>query len=90
MPGSIIDQEMGIGKRKQSKAINLGKHLLEWQASGMGCVNFSFLPSTGQGSKQGTFSLTARQRAGFSEAVFCDLITKAAKSKSKQFHHGGQ
>ena len=49
-----------------------GKYLLEWQASdrvgGGGLLISFFLPSPGgQGSEQRHFSLTVRQRAGFSE-----------------------
>ena len=43
MPGSFIEQGGGGGKEAKKKGHKFCKYLLEWPASGRGCVNF-FLP----------------------------------------------
>ena len=86
MPDSFIGQRWGE-VRKQIKSHQSCKHLLEWQASGRGCVNF-FLPAiyrwTGFWTKH--FSLTAWQRVKvlLSKPLWMIIITEAIKNKSKK------
>ena len=41
MPGSFTNQRWGEVRKQSKKTIKSCEHLLEWQTSGRGCVNFS-------------------------------------------------